>query len=190
MPIALLRRITGARRRGAAHGLTLVELLVALAITGLTLLWSVNAGADWLAHFRQRASAHALAEALALARSEAIKRGHRVAVCPSSDGGTCSSGPAWENGYLTFDDLEDDASADPGDAIVRAAPGAGHAITIRGNAPVADYVSYTALGLARRTSGALQMGTFTVCRPAAPAIEVVLANGGRPRVQEVAKLCP
>ena len=41
-----------------------------------------------------------------------------------------------------------------------AAPG----ITIRGNLPVADYVSYTSLGYARRTDGALQMGTFTVCR--------------------------
>lgn len=182
--------VADTRCRDGAAGFTLPELLVALAIAGLTLLWSVSSGAEWLAHYRQRTEAQALAQALALARSEAIKRGHRVAVCPSSDGRTCSTGLRWETGYLTFDDLEDDGTADPGDAIVRLASAAGHRITIRGNAPVAEYVSYTSLGLARRTNGALQMGTFTVCRPGATAIEVVLANGGRPRIQEVARLCP
>jgi hypothetical protein len=34
------------------------------------------------------------------------------------------------------------------------------------------------------------MGTFTVCRPGLTAIEVVLANGGRPRVQDLPLTCP
>jgi type IV fimbrial biogenesis protein FimT len=182
--------VAGTHRCNCPAGLTLLELLVALAIAGLTLAWTVSSGADWLAHYRHRSAAQALAEALALARSEAIKRGHRVTVCPSSGGLTCSTAPGWETGYLTFDDLEDDVTADSDDAVVRRASAAGHDITIRGNGPVAQYVSYTSLGLARRSNGALQMGTFTVCRPGAPAIEVVLANGGRTRIQEVAELCP
>jgi hypothetical protein len=45
-------------------------------------------------------------------------------------------------------------------------------------------------GHTRLVSGALQMGTFTVCMPGQDVIEVVLANGGRPRIQEMPARCP
>ena len=63
-------------------------------------------------------------------------------------------------------------------------------ITIRGNRPVDDYVSYTSLGSARLLNGALQMGTFTVCKSGRRAIDVVLANSGRARIQKTAVVCP
>jgi hypothetical protein len=34
------------------------------------------------------------------------------------------------------------------------------------------------------------MGTFTVCKPGQPTVEVVLANGGRPRIDELPMPCP
>jgi hypothetical protein len=39
-------------------------------------------------------------------------------------------------------------------------------------------------------NGALQMGTFTVCRHGARAVDVVLANGGRVRVSRSGAACP
>jgi type IV fimbrial biogenesis protein FimT len=63
-------------------------------------------------------------------------------------------------------------------------------ITIRGNGPVARYVSYTSLGHARRHDGALQMGTFTICRRGADAFKVVLANSGRTRIDATNEACP
>jgi hypothetical protein len=51
-------------------------------------------------------------------------------------------------------------------------------------------VSYTSLGHARMLSGALQMGTFVVCKPGQDALQVVLANSGRARVQPTAQRCP
>ena len=74
-------------------------------------------------------------------------------------------------------------------AIIRERP-ATDGVTIRGNRPVADYVSYTAAGHARRFDGALQMGTFTVCRPGLRARKVVLASSGRTRVETTAETCP
>jgi type IV fimbrial biogenesis protein FimT len=61
---------------------------------------------------------------------------------------------------------------------------------VRGNHPVADYVSYTSLGHARMLSGALQMGTLVVCKPGQSALQVVLANSGRARVQPTSQRCP
>ncbi|MCE7876218.1 MAG: type IV fimbrial biogenesis protein FimT, partial [Betaproteobacteria bacterium PRO3] len=61
---------------------------------------------------------------------------------------------------------------------------------IEGNRPVDDYVSFTPLGEPRRVSGALQMGTFTLCRPGHDAVEVVLAATGRVRTNRTRTRCP
>jgi len=39
-------------------------------------------------------------------------------------------------------------------------------------------------------NGALQMGTFVVCKPGQKAINVVLANSGRARIDRTAQTCP
>jgi type IV fimbrial biogenesis protein FimT len=181
------RRGNGAQRRPA--GFTLVELMVALAIaSGLLMLTGVSTR-DWLPRMYQRHEAEALVHALQLARSEAIKRGHRVDVCPSANLATCDAGP-WDHGRIVFADADRDGQRDPGEGVVRVEPAAGHGVTVRANRPVARYVSFTAEGHARMTSGALQMGTFTVCLRGQTAIDVVLANGGRPRLTETTTLCP
>jgi hypothetical protein len=51
-------------------------------------------------------------------------------------------------------------------------------------------VSYTAFGYARLLSGALQMGTFGVCKSGQKAIHVVLANSGRVRIDRTGAPCP
>jgi len=51
-------------------------------------------------------------------------------------------------------------------------------------------VSYTPLGRARMLNGALQMGTFTLCRSGQNALEIVLANSGRVRVVKTGDRCP
>ena len=59
-----------------------------------------------------------------------------------------------------------------------------------GNGPVDDYVSFTPLGEPRRLSGALQMGTFSVCRPGQDEVQVVLAATGRVRTVRTRTRCP
>ena len=107
-------------------------------------------------------------------------------------GGTidCDSGPRWEAGWLTVLDPSGGPSpSDPPTLLRREGP-ARAGITIRANGPLADYVSFTSLGHARRRDGALQMGTFTVCRSGHEAVKVVLANSGRARVDPTREICP
>jgi len=63
-------------------------------------------------------------------------------------------------------------------------------IRVEGNAPVDDYVSFTPLGEPRRLSGALQMGTFTLCRAGQDEVQVVLAATGRVRTVRTKTRCP
>ena len=53
---------------------------------------------------------------------------------------------------------------DDNEAVLELAAPAPEDVTISANRPIEDYVSYTSLGHARMLNGALQMGTFTVCR--------------------------
>jgi type IV fimbrial biogenesis protein FimT len=180
---SLVRRAAGIG--GRFGGLSLLELLVALAIAGILLGTGIPGWGAWFAEQALGDRADALLHALDLARSEAVKRGDRVDVCPGPAG--CSS-PAmpWEGGWTILPHGNADGPL-PAIAGERAAPAG---ITIRGNRPVADYVSFTGLGLARRLDGALQMGTFTICRPGHKARKVVLANGGRARLERTAEPCP
>lgn len=180
-------RGSSAPRRPA--GVTLVEIVVALAIASGLLMLTGLSTRDWLPRMYQRHHAEALVQAMQLARSEAIKRGHRVDVCPSANLATCDAGP-WHHGWIVFADADRDGQRDPAESVVRVEPAVGHGVTVRANRPVARYVSFTAEGHARMTSGALQMGTFTVCLQGQTAIDVVLANGGRPRLAETTTPCP
>jgi type IV fimbrial biogenesis protein FimT len=175
------------RRR---EGFTLIELVVSLTIAAFLLLLGVSTWNNWIARYEQRDRAQALSQAMSFTRSEAIKRGHRVDLCPSVDQIHCDPAGRWHAGWLIFADPDGDGDRDPGESLIRMEGAAKKGITVTGNRPVFDYVSYTSYGHTRMASGALQMGTFTVCRQGQNAIDVVLANGGRVRTQETNVPCP
>ena len=97
------------------RGWTLIELTVAVAIVAATLLLAGPAYERFLAHYRLRSHAHALANALNIARSEAVKRGLRVNVCQSADLATCNHGGGFESGWLLHVDADNQGQPDPGE---------------------------------------------------------------------------
>jgi len=185
-----LPRCTGRRAAAASGGLTLVELMIALALAAILLAGAAPNWRAFLATAEIRDRSVALMRALGVARSEAIKRGTRVDLCPSADLLRCAVSATWETGWLMF--VNEDNSAQPASdaAILGRESHAQPGITIIGNRPVADYISFTSLGHARRHDGALQMGTFTICRRGQDARKVVLANSGRVRIDATQEACP
>lgn len=182
----------GARCKAGPHarGFTLIELSIAVALVGIVFAVAVPSWGRYFAEHGVRERADALADAFVLARAEAIRRGGRVAVCPRS-ADRCEPGAAgWERGWLVFADDNRNGVRDAGEAIVTREGPALPGVTIRGNRPVADYVSYTSLGQLRRSDGALQMGSFLVCRTGIAGRKVVLANGGRVRIATADGACP
>jgi type IV fimbrial biogenesis protein FimT len=173
-----------------SSGFTLIEMLIALGIASLLVALATP---DWRssnARAELRDRANALVEVMSVARSEAVKRGTRVDVCPSVDRMQCVADAGWDGGWLS---LVNEAGVHPPPThatVLRREGPARAGITIRANRPLADYVSFTSLGHARRHDGALQMGTFTVCRSGHEAFKVVLANSGRVRVDATQEACP
>jgi type IV fimbrial biogenesis protein FimT len=176
---------------GSGEGFSLVELLIALAIVGLLVLAAGPSYRHWIAAQELANHAHFLAGTLNQARSEAIKSGYRVNLCKTRDRRQCADDSSgWDAGWILYIDENQDGDISEGETVIRTEGPPGNGITVRGNRPVADYVSYTGLGHARMLSGALQMGTFTVCKPGQDALQVVLANSGRARVQPTTQRCP
>jgi type IV fimbrial biogenesis protein FimT len=174
----------------AVHGFTLTEIMIALVIFGLLLAAALPSYRDWIAAQQLANQAHFIVDTLHVAQSEAIKHGYRVDVCKTRDKRQCTDEGNWDQGWLMFVD-ENRSGQIEHDTIVLHSEGAAlNGITMHGNQPVADYVSYTGLGHARLLSGALQMGTFVLCKSGQDALNVVLSNGGRARIDKTKNRCP
>ena len=190
-----MQRRTRTGRRGSAprgrRGVTLVELAVMLAIAVALVAIALPGYEEWIADGEVMSEARHLADAMSIARSEAIKRGERVNLCTSRDRAQCDATATWEGGFIVFVDADRNGRVSGGaDAILRRAEAAPRGITVIGNRPVADYVSFTNLGGARMLNGALQMGTLTVCRRGRHAVDVILVQSGRVRIARTGTVCP
>jgi len=169
---------------------TLLELLITLAVFGTLLALGTPAYSSWIAAQQLANEAHSLAGTLQLARSEAIKHGYRVNVCKSRDRVRCTDAGGWDSGWLMYVDENHDGQLDDDEIVLHSEGPAPDGISVRGNRPVEEYVSYTNLGHARLLNGGLQMGTFVVCKSGQNALKVVLANSGRPRIDRTREPCP
>lgn len=82
----------------SVQGFTMVELLMALAISAILLMVAVPSFQGAVLSSQLRTAANNLLVASVAARSEAIKRNAVVELCPSANGSTC--GGAWEGGWI------------------------------------------------------------------------------------------
>lgn len=190
---AVVRQSPGELAR--LRGFSLVELLVVTVIVAVVMAVALPSMAAMLVNQKVGAFASALLVSLQLARNDAVTRGGTTVVCKSDDGVQCVSGGGWEQGWIVFEDANHDAQRSPDERLLARQDAAPGGFSVRGNTPVARYVSYNALGSTRLVSGALQAGTFTVCT-AQPGLgtesrQVVLAVTGRARIQRGATgVCP
>lgn len=177
-------------RRSRSVGVTLIELMMGLIVMVALQLIAVPAMSEMLDSFRVDAATRSMISSLQLARNEAIMKGSRVVLCKSSNGEDCSHTNDWEQGWIVFQDRNNNALVDKGEIILHKEPALAGSVRLTGNVMVESYVSYTPFGTANMTTGAFQAGTLTVCPPlktGSSARQIVLSSSGRARTQ-MAKL--
>lgn len=173
------------KTRNAYQGYSLIEVLIALSLATTLLAWTVLAMTDVIHGARVETGAQALANSLALARSEAVKRNARVVMCKSASGSICDPGASWEQGWIIFHDINNNGAVDPDEYVLHREAALSPALRMSGNMPVSQYVSYTPYGRTKQLSGAFQAGTFTVCANSGRQVkarQVVINSVGRARV--------
>lgn len=85
-------------------GLTLIELMVTLAILAIVLSIAVPSFQGLIREQRATSIANEIVSALALARSEAIKRNRSIGVCQAnSNANDCDNGTNWAAGWAVVD---------------------------------------------------------------------------------------
>lgn len=179
----------GARHPGAS-GLTLIELLVGMAVLLALLLVAVPAMSEMLSSIRLDLANRVMLSSLQLARNEAITRGRRVVLCKSSDAQRCTQMRGWEQGWIVFQDSNNNAQLDEGEVLLHQEQALSSGIRLTGNSTVEAYISYTPFGQTNMTNGAFQAGTLTVCMASTATStgrHIVISSAGRARTQ-MAKL--
>ena len=177
---------TSARCR-ATRGFTLVELMIVLAVAAILLGTAVPAFTGLIRSSALASATNDLFAAFLVARSEAVKRNARVAVCKSANGAACAQSGGWEQGWIVFHDANNNGARDPDERLVWHAQPMSADMRLSGNLTVAKYVSYSPTGETKFAGGGFQAGTITLCHAAVKggeARQIIIASGGRPRVQK------
>ena len=181
------------REIGIHHhgGMTAIELLILVAALGLLLLITVPGSSMLMERYRLSTASSELARGLSLARSEAIRRGSTVRMCPSADGKSCLPGGDWSQGWLVYSDGNGDGRVQEIE-LIEAFGEPAREIMIVGIGPLREGASFDLAGLIggleARSEGS---GEFLVCHPGSRAsarsilidsegwVNVVPGNAGR-----------
>ena len=93
-------------RMRAQSGITLTELIIVMLIAATLMAIGIPSYRYVTYSNRVSSEVNALLGDLQYARSEAVKEGQMVTVCPANTGATaCANGTSWQNGWIVFSDV-------------------------------------------------------------------------------------
>jgi type IV fimbrial biogenesis protein FimT len=101
------------------RGLTLIELLIALAVAAVVFGLAVPALGGALEAGRASAVRGDLLDSLAQAGMRAGITGMHVVLCPTIDGEHCSDDADWSAGWLVFQDVNGSRELEGGERLLR-----------------------------------------------------------------------
>jgi len=165
------------------NGFTLIELMIAVGLTGLLFSMAVPALDIFVSNARQTGAINDFVSSIHQARSTAVTTNARVTICPSSGGTNCET-VGWDAGWIVFSDPDSDRTVDNGEIII-STTGSLDGLTIQ-SPEFGTFLTYRPNGRVMNASLNGSSGTFTVCdnRGSDYAKVMILDLSGRPRLSK------
>ncbi|WP_269619509.1 GspH/FimT family pseudopilin [Zhongshania sp. BJYM1] len=158
----------------ANRGMTLVELITALAIAAILVVGAAPPLTSFIRQYQLRSTGQQLFRLMTTARATAVMRSRSISIW-NEDGD-------WTSGVTVFEDDNGNGKHEDGEQILLSGVDQTN-IQITGNRWVADYVKFAADGSAQTANGAFQVGTITICTPKqTKAYQLIISIGGRIRM--------
>ena len=155
--------------RSGILGLTVVELLIILAALAIVILVAVPGTSMVVERLRLKSASAELVSSLNLARTEAVRRGSTVRVCPSSNGRFCRKDGDWDHGWLVYTDGNADGVVQDIE-LIEAFQGPNEHILISASGAAVTAASFTVSGLVQAND--TDHAEFLLCHE---------GSGARPR---------
>jgi type IV fimbrial biogenesis protein FimT len=156
--------------------------VVVIAIVAIVLTLAVPGFARLISRSRMTTAVNTLVTNLQLARSEAVKRGSRVALCPVVPGSSplaCADSTSWQGGYIVFSNPNNADTPGSADQVIRHVQGGANATISVSTSAGRKRITYQSDGTSSGTNA-----TFTFCdvNGRVPPQAVIVSNPGRPRI--------
>lgn len=172
-------------------GFTLIEMLVTMTVMAIALAIAAPSFSLFVKNSRLATETNDFSSDLALARSEAARRGLRTSMCISSNGTSCAtSGSNWSEGRIVFTDVDANGVVDASDTILRVTPSVtSKQITITASGFTNNYL------IQFRPNGAISSSTngiIKICddRVGAYGREIEILLTGRIALKTTTSSCP
>lgn len=166
-------------------GFTLIELLITIAVFVIVIGFAAPSFQSIIQNNRTINLTNDFIYSLNLARSEAIKRGSSVSICPASNQSFNSCGNNWNQGWLIFVNPDENNvfSNDAIEVLVRIQQidtTTANITLTTGNAPV----TFTSNGFANSTTGNMAFTLKATGCNGNHGRQIVISPTGRPVVSE------
>ena len=143
-----------------SHGFSLIEALVVIALLAIFVVFAIPMFGDLTQNNRMRAQISNLVGQFAQARTEAMRRGFRITMCPGAESGC--SGNKWENGLIAFVDTDADGVWDNSEEIILVGAALTGNNTMRSD-QFSTFISFRYDGASTAVDGSANPGSFVVC---------------------------
>ena len=167
----------------SSRGFTLIELMIAVGLTGLLLSLAVPALDQFTTSARSTSAVNDFVSSMHVARSTAVTTNFRTTVCASAGGANCEA-VSWDQGWIVFTDRDSDQTVDNGETIVATSEGI-DGLSIQ-SGEFGQFLMYRPNGRVMTSSANGNSGQFTVCdnRGSEYAKVLIVDLSGRPRMSK------